>query len=96
MEPAITIPPAPASELERRRLDAPDIAEVGPAPAVETNRNPRFEDLEIGSPAVILNTEGGLTGRNAKPLSRRRVPAAPGLKSYPGAANPPPLPDLMP
>ncbi|MCD8141217.1 MAG: hypothetical protein LUE17_15880 [Planctomycetaceae bacterium] len=87
------------SELERRRLDTPNIAEVAPAPDPVTSARPRMEVLELEPPAPILSTEGGLSGRNAhtlapQPDSTSQQP--PQRRRPTQVAAPPPIPELMP
>lgn len=88
--------PAGPSELERRRQDTPNIAEVAPTPVTPTAARPTIEDIAIGPPNAVLTTEGGLTGRTAAPLTQRApsAPSAPGRAS--GPPRPPPIPDLFP
>ncbi len=98
------LPQATMSEIERRRLDTPDIADVAPAiEAVQTNRL-RIETMELEPPAPVLTTEGGLSGRTAHALRQ------PGSQQYTGQSvtqpppsrppqpmmAPPPIPELMP
>ncbi len=93
---AVASPASPQSELERRRQDTPNIAVVESAPAPAAAK-PTIEDIPLDPPPALLTTEGGLSGRTAKPLGRppARAPA-PGQARPSPLAPPPPLPELMP
>lgn len=91
----VAAPTAP-SELERRRQDTPNIAEVAPTPVTATAARPTIEDIEIAPPDAVLTTEGGLTGRTAAPLARRPQPDPRPPGRAPGPPRPPPIPDLFP
>lgn len=86
------------SEVERRRLDTPNIAEVAPAPDPVASQRPRMETLELEPPAPTLTTEGGLTGRTAHALtSQPNAAAQPAARARPPTpSTPPPIPELMP
>lgn len=86
------------SEIERRRLDTPNIAEVAPAPEPAASQRPRMETFELEPPAPALSTEGGLTGRTAPALTPQpNAVAQPQQRRRPQQAlTPPPIPDLMP
>lgn len=94
---AAAVPVNPQSELERRREGAPNIAVVEPAPADAAPQKPTLEQIQLDPPPALLTTEGGLTGKIAKPLGARTVQQPPRGQSRPGPlAPPPPLPELMP
>ncbi|MDR1520675.1 MAG: hypothetical protein LBU23_11145 [Planctomycetota bacterium] len=99
-QPIEAAPAALPSELERRHQDTPLIAPVESAPLNPANPRPGIESMEIAAPAAIMTTEGGLTGKNARPINqpRRRSPAGQtgSPRSPPPTGVPPPLPDLMP
>lgn len=87
------------TEIERRRLDTPNIAEVAPAPEPTASQGPRMETLDLEPPAPTLSTEGGLTGRTAPALTPQPDPTAAQpvpRRRQPQVLAPPPIPDLMP
>ncbi len=89
----------PMSETERRYAGAPAIASVDSVPAPVPQEQVDFESMQVSAPSVILTTEGGLTGKNAKrPRLAGQAPAAPpGYQTGQFAAPPMPLiPDLNP
>ena len=91
------LPPVPVqSELERRRMDAPSIAAVEPAPAIPAASRPTLEQIQLEPPPALLTTEGGLTGRNARMLGNRMAQPPPRIPFRQGPMTPPPLPELMP
>ncbi|MCL2000906.1 MAG: hypothetical protein FWG74_05685 [Planctomycetes bacterium] len=92
---AVAVPSGMHTDLERRRMDAPSIAVVEPAPAVDVSRL-TLESIQLDPPPAILTTEGGLTGKNARPLGAAAVPQPPRNQVRPGTLPPPPLPELMP
>lgn len=61
------------SERERRHLDTPNITLVEPAPEEPQTQRPRFETMDIELAPPHLSTDGGLTGRTARPLDPGRV-----------------------
>ncbi len=91
------------SEIERRRQDIPNVAEVEPAPVSASSIKQTLENVPVEPPAAILTTEGGLTGRTAQPIrpqtssaSSSPVPASPTGTSAGTPPPPPPIPDLSP
>lgn len=97
------VPAIPANRqtgIERRQEGVPVIAGVEPTPAPTGGQRPSFETMEINPPPVALITEGGLTGKNARPIDekgRRSLrPAETWNQAAPTISVPPPLPDLMP
>lgn len=100
---AVATAAAPATqqmtETERRYAGAPAIASIDSVPAPVNQERADFEAMPVSAPSVILTTEGGLTGKNAKrPRLIGQAPAAPpGYQSGQIAAPPMPLiPDLNP
>lgn len=95
-------PPVEASTLpgERRWENVPEILNVTPDTDAPVSQQPRMETLVIEPPVLALNTEGGLTGRTAQPLtvpSLRPTPSTPGVRPPPTRVQaPPPMPELMP
>lgn len=85
------------TELERRRQDIPNVADVDPTPSLASATRSTIEDVVVEPPSAILTTEGGLTGRTAAPLNvTRRAPAATGQGAGSPLVAPPPIPDLSP
>jgi hypothetical protein len=94
------LPQATMTEIERRRLDTPDIADVAPATeAVQTNRL-RIETMELEPPAPVLTTEGGLNGRTARmpgqQYSGQSLTRPNSVRPPQPMLAPPPIPELMP
>jgi hypothetical protein len=100
LQPIEEAPAEPPSNIERRHQDTPPIAPVDSAPFNPASPRPSIESMDIAAPAAILTTEGGLTGKNARPINQpRRHPTAGQTgspRSPPPIGVPPPLPDLMP
>lgn len=101
--------PAALTDRERRRLDTPNIADVAPAPEEAQDQRPRLETMTFEPPPPLLTTEGGLTGRTARPLDIVAAPLPASLQPaapQPGqmrpqtqpyaAPAPPPIPELFP
>ncbi len=94
------LPQTTMTEIERRRLDTPDIADVAPATeTVQANRL-RIETMEVEPPVPLLTTEGDLNGRTARAL-RQEYPGQsvtrPATTRPPQPIlTPPPIPELMP
>lgn len=96
-------PAGPTRTLEERRNQGiPNSSSVDTTVNMPVRRG--FESLDLVPPIVVLTTEGGLTGKTARPLSpstTRQTPTAilpeiPGVPVTPVAPAEPPLPDLMP
>lgn len=87
----------PMSELERRHQDTPNIAQVEPAPQTARTQRPTLENVDVPAPALLLTTEGGLTGKTAsQPGARSPQSGLSPSTRPPVPRTPPPLPDLMP
>jgi hypothetical protein len=89
----------PMTETERRYAGAPAIASIDSVPAPVNQEQIDFESMAVSAPSVILTTEGGLTGKNAKRprLTGQADAAPPGFSSGQFSAPPMPLiPDLNP
>ncbi|MDR2390590.1 MAG: hypothetical protein LBE84_02770 [Planctomycetota bacterium] len=93
-------PPNRQRGIDRRQEGVPAIAGVEPTPAPIAGQRPNFETMGIDPPPVALTTEGGLTGKNARPIdegARRSLrPTETWNRVPPAIIVPPPLPDLMP
>lgn len=92
--------PQVASKPRIRDEDVPATTVIPDAPTAEPAR-PRLENMQIESPAPILTTEGGLSGRTAAPLTvKPQRPSAPQTpvrtRPPPPMQQPPPIPELMP
>lgn len=92
-----------SSPIDRRNENVPKPAEISNAPAVAAPERPRLETMIIEPPQPILTTEGGLTGRTARPLTVPPLaptsPVQPPVSppgSPPRMPTPPPIPELMP
>ncbi len=87
------------TDQERRRADAPTLAEVSPAPETAA-RAPAFETMSIEPHMPPVTTEGGLTGRTARPLAARNPrpysDPAPVRRAPAPPVEAPPIPELMP
>lgn len=87
------------TDQERRRVDAPTLAEVAPAPESST-RLPAFETMIIEPHMPPVTTEGGLTGRTAQPLAARNPrpysDPTPVRRAPQPPLEAPPIPELMP
>lgn len=101
--------PQGMTDRERRHLDTPNIATVEPAPEQAQDQRPRLESLAFDLPPPLLTTEGGLTGRSAKPLTNTVADSGPvtplQLDASPSSQPvqpqqqfpaPPPIPELLP
>lgn len=101
---AEAVRPVP-SEIERRRMDLPNVAEVEPAPVVSPSIKQTLENFDVEPPQAILTVEGGLTGQTAQPIRQAPAAASPSAPAAPTVTPsgpsappppPPPIPDLMP
>lgn len=100
--------PAVMSDRERRHLDTPNIAPVAPAPEEAQDNRPRLETMDLELPPPLLTTDGGLTGRTARPLALPPVtttvvqptpavtPLGPVQQPQYRTPPPPPIPELFP
>ncbi len=92
-------PRAQLTDQERRRVGEPTLVEVAPAPETSA-RQPAFETMTIEPHMPAVSTEGGLTGRTARPLVLQNLrpysDPAPAPRAPPRPPAPPPIPELMP
>ena len=95
-------PQTPRNQLtdqERRRVGAPTLVDVAPAPEA-TAKLPMFETMTVEPHMPAVTTDGGLTGRTAQPLARQNLrpysAPTPTRRTPAPALEPPPIPELMP
>ena len=94
------LPASPETEEERRKRGLPTISPVTPTLEPDVPHRPGLETMDLEPLFPVLTTEGGLTGRTARPLAqhgqRRPSTAVQPPSTRPPMTTPPPIPDLMP